>query len=251
MICIQKIDKYLGKTSNCQLSNLQKWKVLKMIVEPGVLYPLMAALYSLEDLEIIIRRFSAAYCHALGINIHLPRAVLYGPADMGGLEIPNLHTLLLVIWLTCFPYHTRLQTQVGKKLEISITLLQLEVGLVSSVLQAPFTRYKHLGTPSLVRCQWGETEPNNILIKGHHSAERTPELQGPYNVEIMEVATQFFNSTESIQINCCRLYLKVITIYDLYTYSGKEIHPDLKSGCKTCSRKSAIKWMKRTRPPKH
>jgi hypothetical protein len=45
-----------------------------MIMEPGVLYPLMAALYSLEDLEIIIRRFSAAYCHALGINIQSPKS---------------------------------------------------------------------------------------------------------------------------------------------------------------------------------
>jgi hypothetical protein len=56
-------------------------------MEPGVTYPLMATLCIVQELQQIDRVIIEAKCHALGINEHFPRAVLYGPAELGGMEL--------------------------------------------------------------------------------------------------------------------------------------------------------------------
>jgi hypothetical protein len=63
------------------------------------------------------------YCHALGLDEHFPPAVLHGPYKLGGIEIPNLRTILTTIRVNYFLYHTRQQTQVGTKLKLSLVTL--------------------------------------------------------------------------------------------------------------------------------
>jgi hypothetical protein len=127
-----------------------------MELEPGMLYPLTATLYSKDDLAQHECKISKLYCHALGLNVQFPRAVLHGPCEFGGMEIPSLSIILTTIRVNYFLYHTRQKTQVGKKLEISLAHLQTKVGLCSQVLPSPFDQFGHLGTHSLIKCIWRE-----------------------------------------------------------------------------------------------
>jgi hypothetical protein len=133
-LCLQKIETFAGKLSHCRLPNQPLWQTIKMVLEPGILYPLMATLYSEDDLVQLECKISRLYCHALGINKHFPRAVLHGPCELGGMEIPSLSSILTTIRVNYFLYHTRQKTQVGKKLEISLAHLQIEVGVCYLIL---------------------------------------------------------------------------------------------------------------------
>lgn len=109
---IEKISIFTGKPYNCHISNCLPWKAIKMILEPGILYPLMATIYDLKELKLLETKLAQLYCHALDLYIHFPQAVLYGPAEVGGLDIASLQAMLTTIHLNCFLYHTKQQTHI-------------------------------------------------------------------------------------------------------------------------------------------
>ena len=190
----------------------------------------MATLYTIEDIKILERRIATIHCQALGLNTHFPRAVLYGPCELGGMEIGTLQFLLTTIRINYFLYHTRQQMSVGKKLEISMANMHIKAGLSKQVLLSSYQRYQHLATKSLVKCLCGETERFGLFIKGHTDAIWTPTLQGEADVPLTEFVANHFSSTNVYTLNRCRLYLQVFTIYDLYTHNGSDIHPEIAMG---------------------
>jgi hypothetical protein len=66
----------------------------------------------------------------MGLNEHFPKCILYGPSDLSGMGLPCLQTALTNIRVNYFFYHTRQQTDVGRKLEILVTNMQLESELM-------------------------------------------------------------------------------------------------------------------------
>ncbi len=150
------------------------WQAIKYILQPAVLYPLMATLYDLSALKVLGKKFAILYCQALGINKHFPRAILYGPCQLGGLEIPSLQAMFSIIRINYFLYHTRSQTTVGEILEISVIYLQLEVGTIEHVLSSSYKQNNHLAMHSLIKCIWAEMQPFSLILQGNSSTAWTP-----------------------------------------------------------------------------
>ncbi len=71
--CKRNLETFIAKTSQCRLSTTLRCKAVKMILEPGILYPFMATLYETDELNPIICILSRLYCNALGLNEHFPR----------------------------------------------------------------------------------------------------------------------------------------------------------------------------------
>jgi hypothetical protein len=139
---------------DCSHYNLRTWCYI----------PLMATLCNKQELDSIECILISFKCHALGLNPHFPRAVLYGPIQMGGMELPSTITKISSTRINYFLYHTRLNTDVGLKLDASRTFLQMEIGLSEQVLTTSYILYGHLGTRSLIKTIWAETEPNDLYL---------------------------------------------------------------------------------------
>jgi hypothetical protein len=86
----------------------------------------MGTTYEVDDLKSLERILSRLYCHALGLIEHFPRVVLYDPVYLSRMSILSLQTMLTTIWLDYFFFHNRQGTQVGIKVEISLTNLPIE-----------------------------------------------------------------------------------------------------------------------------
>lgn len=249
-VVLQKIQIYTGKLSNCNLTPQLHWLALKTILEPGVLYPMMATIYSNKDLNLLEKQITKLYCQAIGLNAHFPRSVLFGPCELGGLGIDNLRTILTTTRLNYFLYHTRQGTQVGKKLETSAAHLQIEIGTSKPFFQSNYDQYGHLATPTLNTCLWAETEPYGLTIRGHSEALWCPTLQGSTDLAIMELAVAIFNPDSSYKINRCRIHLQLFTVYDLYLNSGSMILSELRKGQRLRSRKPLVNWPELPKPPR-
>lgn len=247
--CNEKIALFQGKLTHCNLPPTVLWRAIKYILQPAILYPLMATLYDLSNLRALEKKIDILYCQALGLNKHFPRAVLHGPCQLGGMEIPTLQSMLTIIHINYFLYHTRTQSPVGKKLELSIIHMQLEVGSTECVLTSSFDHYSHLSTHSLIKCLWAETEPYGLTIKNHSSISWIPQLQGNNDMAIRVLATRHFSPMNSGKINKCRIYLQVLTIYDLFTQNNNVIHREIKRGEWIQSHKSIISWPDIKKPP--
>jgi hypothetical protein len=66
----------------------------------------------------------------------------------------------------------------------------------------------------------------------------------------MEIACRHYTKKDAIHINRYRLYLRVISLYDLLTYDRKQIHPEFTCGKRVLSRTSTIHWVDFPKPPK-
>jgi len=161
-----------------------------------------------------------------------------------------LQTALTVVRINYFFYHTRKQTQVGQKLEISLANMQLETGVAEQVFFTPYYTFSHLVTTSMVKCLWGETNPYGMYILGHKSVSWIPKPQGKNDFALMELTVRTFTKEDSIKINRCRLYLRVIMAYDLFSIDGSRLHPEITGHHPVQARISHIKWNHTETPPR-
>ena len=67
----------------------------------------------------------------------------------------------------------------------------------------------------------------------------------------MEVAVRTYSKKGSKMINRCRIYLQIISVYDLLIYSTNKIHPAYKEREIPLSRSSKICRPAIPKPPKH
>jgi hypothetical protein len=142
---------YIGKLKHSKLSKQEKWTAVTTVLEPGVLYPLRP-----RKIDKILASFK---CHSLGLNEHFLHAVRHGPMALGGMAIPNTMSKTTATRITYFLYHTHHNTYVGKKLDASITDLQLEIGTFQQFFSIPYQQYRHLTTTTLIKTIWGKPSP--------------------------------------------------------------------------------------------
>jgi hypothetical protein len=93
---------YIGKMKHSKLPKHAKWTAVTNILEPAVLYPLMALNSTKKDLEQVDRILTTFRCSALGLNEHFPRAILRGSMALGGMSLPN--TIISKTTSTCLTY---------------------------------------------------------------------------------------------------------------------------------------------------
>jgi hypothetical protein len=111
-LCLDKAETFIGKIRYSKLSQQAKWKAITTVMTPGVMYPLIATLCSKEELDKIEKVLAKAKCNALGLNEHFPRALLYGPYDMGGMQLPTTHASTTIDRINYFLYHIRTSTKI-------------------------------------------------------------------------------------------------------------------------------------------
>jgi hypothetical protein len=241
---------YLNRIKNSRLNKKAKWKAITTVLEPAVLYPLMACSCKDKEMDHLDKTLSKAKCHALGLNEHFPRAVLHGPVSLGGLGIHSGQTKTTTTRINYFLYHTRMDTTIGHKLDASVAFLQMEIGTIRYFLEMPYHMYGFLATHTLMKRIWNETEPHGLILKHAQNIAWTPALQGTSDFSIIEFALSVYSTKIVNKLNRVRLHLQVITFYDLLCYNGTQIHPNFLMGQRIPSRKSTLFWADFPKPPK-
>jgi hypothetical protein len=117
----------------------------------------------------------------------------------GGMALPNTISKTTASQLTYFFYHTRLNTIIGKKLDASITFLQIKFGAF------PFCQYGPLGTNTIIKAILGETEPNNLQLHTSPETAWMTSPQGNGDRALMEIALQQYSTKE------CKILLFTIS----------------------------------------
>ena len=153
---------------------------------------------------------AAGYCNKM------PRAVVYGPIQFGGMDWDNCGVVLLYEKLKLLIGSVRLQDKVGKLIEMQLTWLQIFAGSSTPVLQSeikiPYLPWGWLNTihHHLVQHQI-QVEVWNSWV---------PTIQSKEDSVIMDVVHHRIPSWAWTGINRCRLFLQANTITDLTTIDG-------------------------------
>jgi hypothetical protein len=65
----------------------------------------------------------------------------------------------------------------------------------------------------------------------------------------MELVCRHYNNKDGDKINRYRLYLQVISLYDIVQFDGKQLNPEIKQGGCVSSHQFTVHWVVFPKPP--
>jgi hypothetical protein len=156
----------------------------------------------------------------MGYEHGFPRALIHGPEEMGGAEIPHLFSEMMGMKIEAIISHVRANTVLGKSIKINIDHLQLCSGLAQPI----FTSKDYIG---YIDENWLTHVRNYIItINGTLDTKDTslPTKQRENNLILMdEFKSLGFKDSELKIINNWRLFFQVSTLVDICTPDGFRI----------------------------
>jgi hypothetical protein len=86
-----------------------------MVIEPAITYPLITCFFTSTEIRQIDFVMSQLKCSALGgLNRNFPRAVLHGPPELGGMDIPSSKQKITSERINYFIYNIRHDSSISK-----------------------------------------------------------------------------------------------------------------------------------------
>ena len=219
---------HLGAWTKC-LRNINqtnvhaKWLSYTTVFLKKILYPLIGHGCTEADLHPIQQQVDREVLHLLCLNEHFPRAVLHAPHLYGSLGCATIHAQHVVEKLILFLHHIREQGQISETLWTSMSTTQLECGVSTPFFSLSADIWAPLVTPTWITHLWQECIVRDIQVRFHTELFWTPKAVRENDVCIMEVASTMFSGKQLLQINMCRIALKVTYLSDISAVDGKRI----------------------------
>jgi len=109
---------------------------------PKLRYQLPVLSVSQKDCDHITSIALLAFLPKIHINRNTARSIVHGPIILGGLAIPNIHTVQGIDKLHLFLGHLRLQDHTGTLIAIDLSFLQLISGSQQFILNEDPSTFK-------------------------------------------------------------------------------------------------------------
>jgi len=146
----------------------------------------------------------------------MARSIVFDPLNYGGLCLPHLYTLQSLGQLTLFLGHLRVEEKMSKLICISLMHLQLLIGSTQLVLTISYKPYGNWVEKGWLTSLWQFLIKVNLHVRVTNSW--TPFLTREHEIALMNYfLTQKYNAMELSKLNCCHLYLQVITFANIAT----------------------------------
>jgi hypothetical protein len=246
-----KAKKILGKFLNSSLSQCDKLVAISSVIEPSLIYPLVNIFFSEKDIRPLDSITYQMKCISLGLKHHFPRALLHGPTQLGGIQIPSKSQKNSKDRLKYFLYNIKDNSYITLKLEMSIIYNQIEIGHFNQFFTLPVSSTGHLVSDSFCVQLWKELEPKGLILQPSSNTTWTPTQLHDCDITLNSLAIRHYDTRESAIINHCRMHLHLISTYDMLIFQSKTIHPEYLIGIHPISRTSHITWPPFPCPPKN
>jgi hypothetical protein len=200
------------------LSPIDAFMVYETRFRPALEYPLMITTFSKSQLDKIQKPFVHLLLPKIGLNRHMPRAVIYGPMFWGGLGLVKLEEQQIIRHFSAFQGHLRRQDNIALSIRIQIMLQKLEVGCGTLFFNTDPANYPYATMNTRLGYLWQQCHRFSIKISLHHNWE--PSGTSGTSDTIMDHLIGLFqtnkNRTKLLKrLNACRLYLKLLWVSDL------------------------------------
>ena len=213
-------------------ANLTEQEALQAVTQrlvPKLHYPLHLTSFTRKQTDKINSQVRRTFLPPMRFNRHLPAAVLYGPASMGGMEFPETYTMQDQAQIPYLLKQLRWDKTVANDILVTLDHIQLTSGFVLPILSNTLEPINYIDNSFLLSIRNRLSEINGSLwIEKAWS----PPLQREGDSSIMENFTRISGITTSTlkRANTVRIYLRVITIADLANPEGTAIPDGMLNG---------------------
>jgi hypothetical protein len=186
-----------------------------------------------------------AILNKLGVSKSFPRWVAFGPKDLCGMALMDMSVEQGIRGVQHFTDHLFSHDSVGNLILIVLRSLQLESGCGFHLLESPSE-----WVPFIMECWLTSIRDfisrSNITIKV--ASAQLVQTSREHDCHVMDVIRQLeiYNDKQLFDINAVRMYLQVMTLYDIADANGQRISDEAFKGQKLSDRYSRLKW---TRQP--
>ena len=226
----EKCDDY-ARVINCSRLSTRGTQVFyQAIYRLSVGYPLPMCYFTKQDLNRIQKKSHRAMLAGCGFNRNTSRAVVFGPAHLGGMEFFHLYDEQGFGQVSTFMKFWRSpNTHPGALLRITVAWAQYCAGTSRSILADTTTKLPHL------ECTWLSSLRQYLAEVGANlelDDPYIPKLQCHNDEFIMDAVLNnpSFKPFQIRMVNYCRMYLRVTTIADITTARGDAIAPGMYNG---------------------
>jgi len=219
---------------------------LRNVVLRKLCYPLTTTTFTKHQCHQIMTPILQQGLPKAGVVRTFPRALVHGPVDYSGLDIPNLFTEQMIAHVTTIlHYGPDKQDPTGFLLHSTGKAMRLEVGYNGKLLAAPLILADNV-TQSWIKHVWISTQEAGVTISTDFAEV---QLQRQGDIELMKLFVQHgWKQPELHTLNQCRMFLQAFLVSDIISGSGNTITPEYWDRPIPCTSNRA--WPRSHAPPK-
>ena len=214
---------------------------------PSLRYGLGTCFFQPSDLLRIQRPAINTILPKMGFNRHLPRAVVFGPRNLGAMGLPSLVYEQGLQQIQFIGRHLRSPTSPLRSLfQIAIEWFRILAGYTTCPLASP-----HLPIAHVELASWFKSL-KEFLATIRHSLD-IPNLYHPRplrvnDIAIMNLPQAGYSSQDLQRINRCRIFLRVTMLSEISSCDGKTLLPSIWQGQPPPNSFSTLLWPRQSRP---
>ena len=231
---LEKSREMAGKLQVAPLNLALTWQAYYCRWKPAITYCLPITTFSAKECGKIQSPFFSALLPKIGINRHMPRALLHGPSQVAGLGLISLEAEQIARHVTGIISQLRKNDRVGQTMRACIDALQIYLGTETQFFTLPAYTIEHRPDRKESQLVYIWEEITSLGCQLISNKFWTPVKKGNNDVaiidEIMNTVQQRQGTTNHLPkkaiwyVNACRLYLHVTMLHEICTTCGKYIH---------------------------
>ena len=196
---------------------------------PALTYPLATSAIDRSTLESIQAPLIQATLRSLRYNKNFPRALTFGPTELGGLQLPHLYASQGQAQILSILRHARSDptSLTYRTLWTALRWIQLLVGSQHHFLS------KHYKGNTDFLPHWYKSVRKYLTESGISCiiTDSTARLQRTGDIVLMDhPSLRRFTPAQILHVNAVRLHLKVTTLADIATADGTRLRPGVRKG---------------------
>ena len=222
----------------------------RSMVCPKLEYPLAVTQFSQKQCDRISSPALRACLSQMGYNCNMPREVVYGPLELGGLGMHDYFIEQGIAQIATLVGHTRQDSETAKMIAIELQWCQVQAGTAFHLLESPDIAIEYVET-CWVMCV--RSFLSTYKLRMHFTTIVQPGIQCAGDEFIMDALRSRGSCTvsELQQLNACRLFLRVSRLSDIAVSDGSRFTANSLSGNNEDTNFVSIDgWPRQGRPPR-
>ncbi|KAL7551610.1 hypothetical protein ACHAWF_018082 [Thalassiosira exigua] len=244
---LSKSKKVCSASASSFMTEAEAHHAMKGRLAPKLSYPMTISNLTKRQCKTLNTLHRKTFLPMMRLNRNTPNAVIFGPIEMGGMELPEAEALQSQSLVPYVIRSLRHDKTVAKDFLTTLDWVQLKSGFVRPILEDVQVRLDYVGRSLMVFLR-------NILRDIDSSLwiedAWTPRLQRVGDESLMERFATHPRATKGQleKLNAVRLYMRVVTVADLADPTGRFIPDGMLTG--EWQAGTDLQWPTQDLPPK-
>lgn len=225
------------------LNHFESIVVYRMYYVPKISFPLSITTFTRKESEQIQSQFYRYALPKMGLNRNTPKALIFGPAKYGCLNLHDIYCKQLELHITKIIQHVRRNDDVGKAFISNIHSYEVTIGLSTPLFDNPPWNVPYAQQQTVIYFLWKVCHILRIRIKIPANTTQRQRYQTE-TLTIMDDAIKDkrykYKLRELRAINNCRMYHGIIYPSEMLQYNGREINKGYLYGKKSLRSKTQL-----------